>query len=117
MRRLCATTLGFEAVVLLLAIAPTIALGHASGAVAGGLGGGLAVLAIGLAGVVGKPGRGWALIAGSALQAAVIASGVTEPAMYVLGAIFAALWFGGIMLARKWEAVDAVRAAQTGNRG
>jgi hypothetical protein len=36
--------------------------------------------------------------------------------MYVLGAIFAALWFGGIMLARKWEAIDAVRAAQTSNR-
>lgn len=116
MRRLCATTLGFEAVVLLLAIVPTIALGHASGAVAGGLGGGLAVIAIGLAGVVGKPGKGWALVAGSVLQAAVIASGVLEPAMYALGAIFAALWFGGIMLARKWEAIDAARAAQAGHR-
>jgi hypothetical protein len=112
MRRLCATTLGFEAVVLLLAIVPTIALGHASGAVAGGLGAGLAVIAIVAAGVVGKPGKGWALIAGSVLQAAVIASGAFEPAMYVLGVIFAALWFGGILLARKWEAIDAERAAQ-----
>ena len=34
-------------------------------------------------------------------QLGVIACGVLLPAMYVLGAIFAALWFTGIWLARK----------------
>ena len=54
-----------------------------------------------LSGVVGK--RPWALYAGSVFQLAVIACGVLLPTMYVLGAIFAALWFTGIWLARKWE--------------
>ena len=36
-------------------------------------------------------------------QLAVIACGVLLPTMYVLGVIFAALWFTGIWLARKWE--------------
>ncbi len=49
----------------------------------------------------------WALYAGSALQFAVIAAGVVLPVMYVLGVIFAALWFGGIWLARKWESAEA----------
>ena len=55
-----------------------------------------------LAGVVGQR-RGWALYAGSALQLLVIASGVVVPVMYILGVIFAALWFTGIWLARKCE--------------
>ena len=47
---------------------------------------------------------------GSIFQALVIASGVLLSAMYVLGAIFAALWFTGIWLGRKWER-DAVKPA------
>ena len=37
----------------------------------------------------------------------VIASGVLMPAMYVLGVIFAALWFTGIWLGRKWKPPSA----------
>ena len=44
-------------------------------------------------------------------QALVIASGVLLPAMYVLGAIFAALWFTGIWLGRKWERDGVTRRA------
>jgi hypothetical protein len=36
----------------------------------------------------------------------VIAVGVVMPAMYVLGVIFAALWFTGIWLARKVESAN-----------
>jgi hypothetical protein len=54
-----------------------------------------------LSGVVGK--RSWALYAGSVFQFAVVATGVLLPAMYVIGGIFAVLWFTGIWLARKWE--------------
>lgn len=107
MRRLCGTVLGMEAVVVLLCIVPAKVLEHVSGAVAGGIGAGIAVVAILLAGLVGRPGKGWALIAGSVLQLVVIAAGTVLPVMYALGAVFAALWAGGILLARKWEATPA----------
>lgn len=106
MRRLCGTVLGMEAVVVLLAIVPAKVLEHASGGTVGAVGGAIALLAILLAGCVGRPRMGWALYAGSALQLLVIASGVMIPAMYVLGVIFTALWFTGIWLARKVESAD-----------
>ena len=56
-----------------------------------------------IGGVVGRPGMGWALWAGTGLQALVIAAGVVVPAMYVLGVIFAALWVTGIWLVRRHE--------------
>ena len=103
MRRLCSTVLGMEAVIIALAIVPAAVLEHVSGALAGGIGGGLAIAALVIAGFVGRPGKGWALIAGSVLQVVIIAAGVAVTAMYVLGVIFAALWVTGIWLARKWE--------------
>ena len=103
MRQLCASVLGIEAVVLLLAIVPMKVLEHVQGGVAAAVGFGIAVIAILLAGMVGRPRRGWVLYAGSLLQVLVIASGILIPAMYILGVIFAALWFTGIWLARKVE--------------
>jgi hypothetical protein len=103
MRRLCGTVLGMEAVILLLSIVPAATLEHISRGQAAALGGGLALVAVLLAGLVGRPGKGWALIAGSLLQLGIIAGGVVVPALYVLGVIFAALWAAGIWLARKWE--------------
>jgi ABC-type transporter Mla maintaining outer membrane lipid asymmetry ATPase subunit MlaF len=50
-----------------------------------------------------RPGQRWALVAGSLLQAAVIATGVVVPVMYGLGAIFAALWATAIWLARRYQ--------------
>ena len=112
MRRLCSTVLGMEAVILLLAIVPAKVLEHISAGTAALVGGGLALLAILLAGLVGRPRMGWVLYAGSVLQLLVIASGVMIPAMYALGAIFAALWFTGIWLARKVESAQRARGAQ-----
>jgi Protein of unknown function (DUF4233) len=101
MRRLCGTVLAMEAVIALLAIVPAKVLGHTSAGTAAAVCGAVALIAIVLSGVVGK--RPWALYAGSVFQLAVIACGVLLPTMYVLGAIFAALWFTGIWLARRWE--------------
>jgi hypothetical protein len=100
-RQLCGTVLIFEAIVIGLAIPVAIVLEHANRAVAGGVGGGLAVCAVLIGGVVGRPRMAWALVAGTVLQFLVIASGVVVSAMYALGAIFAALWFTGIWLARR----------------
>jgi Protein of unknown function (DUF4233) len=100
-----------EATLVALCIVPAIALEHVSGAMAGGVGGGIAIVAILLAGLIGK--HRWALYAGSVLQLMVIAAGVVLPVMYVLGVVFAALWFGGIRLARKWESADAGSAPTT----
>jgi hypothetical protein len=117
MRRLCSTVLGMEAVILLLAIVPAKTLEHISGGTAALVGGGLALLAILLAGLVGRPRMGWVLYAGSALQLLVIASGVMIPAMYVLGVIFTALWFTGIWLARKVESAQRLREQESASQG
>lgn len=101
MKRLCGTVLIMEAVVVLLAIVPAKTLGHVSGGTVAAVCGAIAVVALLLSGFIGR--RPWALYAGSALQIAVIASGVLVGVMYALGAIFAVLWFTGIWLARKWE--------------
>jgi hypothetical protein len=101
-RQLCGTVLIMEAVVIALAIVPAISLEHLRAGVAGGVGGGLAVCALLLGGLVGR--RAWALWAGSVLQLLVIAAGALVPAMYILGAIFAALWITGIWLARRLQA-------------
>jgi hypothetical protein len=103
MRRLCATVLIFEAIVIGLAIPVAITIEHESHLVAGVAGGVLAGVAVLLAAVVGRPGQGWALVAGSLLQAAVIASGVVVPAMFALGAIFAALWAVAIWLGLRYR--------------
>ena len=103
MRRLCATVLIFETVVIGLAIPVAITIAHAGPAAAGITGGVLAAAAVLLAAFVGRPGQGWALAGGSVLQAAVIATGVVVPVMYGLGAIFAALWVTAIWLARRYQ--------------
>ena len=101
LRQLCGTVLAMEAIIIGLAIPVAIVLEHLSHSVAGGVGGGLALFALVLSGLVGLPGKAWALVAGSVLQVLVIAAGVVVPAMYILGVIFAALWVTGIWLAHR----------------
>ena len=108
MKRLLVTVLSMEAVVVLLAIVPAKQLGHVSGGTAAAVCGGIAVVALLLCGIVGRGKAG--LYAGSVFQALVIACGILISAMYILGAIFAALWFTGIWLGRKWER-DEVKTA------
>lgn len=103
MRRLCATVLILEAVVIGLAIPVAITISHARPAAAGAVWGVLVVAAVAIAAVVGRPGHRWALTAGSVLQAAVIATGIVVPVMYGLGVIFAGLWVTGIWLARRYQ--------------
>ncbi len=103
MRRLCATVLVFEVVVIGLAIPVAITIAHARPVQAGVTGGVLAVAALVLAGLVGRPGQGWALAGGTVLQAAVIATGAVVPVMYGLGVIFGGLWLTAIWLGRRYQ--------------
>ena len=103
MRRLCATVLIFEVVVIGLAIPVAITIGHARPAQAGVVGGVLAVAALVIAGLVGRPGQGWTLAVGSVLQLGITAAGLVVPAMYALGAVFAALWAVAIWLGLRYR--------------
>ena len=100
MKRLCATVLIMEAVVIWLAIPVALAVEHApphDAAVAGVV---LAVIAVALAVLA----RRWlrvTVVGGTVLQALVIATGVIVPVMYFLGAIFAGLWVIGIWLGHR----------------
>ena len=69
----------FEAIVIGLAIPVAITIEHEPHAAAGVAGGVLAAVAVLLAAVVGRPGQGWTLAAGSLLQVAVIAAGAGGP--------------------------------------
>ncbi len=110
LRQLCGTVLAMEAIVIGLAIPVAIVLEHLRHGVAGSVGGGLAVCALLLSGLVGRPRMDWALVAGSVLQVLVIAAGIVVPAMYILGVIFAALWVTGIWLARRLAATPPASA-------
>jgi Protein of unknown function (DUF4233) len=103
MRRLCATVLVFEVVVIGLAIPVAITIAHARPVQAGVTGGVLAVAALVIAGLVGRPGQGWALAGGTVLQVAVIATGAVVPVMYGLGVIFGGLWLTAIWLGRRYQ--------------
>ena len=111
-RQLCGMVLIMEAIVIGLAIPVAIVLEHANHGLAGGIGGGLAVLAVLIGAVVGRPRMGWAVYAGTVLQVLVIAAGVVVPAMYVLGVIFAALWVTGLWLARRYAAPSPAEHSQ-----
>lgn len=116
MRRLCATVLIFEAIVIALAIPVAIKVGHVSGGSAGPAGGGLAGAAVLIAVAVGarslgETGLRVALGLGSLLQLLMIASGVVVPAMYALGVIFTGLWIVAIWLAHTVESREAALAA------
>jgi hypothetical protein len=112
MRRLCATVLVFEAIVIGLAIPVAVKIGHVSAGSAGPAGGALAgaavVIAIGVSvRSTGPPGLRIALVTGSILQLLMIASGALVPVMYALGLIFGVLWTVAILLGRKVERAQA----------
>ena len=101
LRRLLSSVLVFEAIFLVLAIPVAVTIEHLHHGVAFGVGGGLALVAVLLAGLIGR--YRWALAVGTVLQFVIIAAGIEIPALYALGVIFCALWFAGIYMADKLE--------------
>lgn len=117
-RMMCATVLALQCIVLGLSTPVLITIEDVSTATALSVGLGLAVAALVLSGLLRSEG---AYYAGFVLQAAAIALGVVLPAMFVLGAIFAALWTTAYLLGRRiereralWGAHEAAAAPSPG---
>jgi hypothetical protein len=101
-KRLCATVLIMEAIVVALAIPVAVQIDHLAPRSAG-LTGGIAAVAAVLFALLARRLLAATLIGGSLLQVFVIASGSVVPVMYFLGGIFAALWAIGIWLGYRVE--------------
>lgn len=98
MRAIAAAVLVFEGLVVLFATLVALDLTDAEPATLWSLGGGLAAACVLAAGLLRRP---WGYVVGSVLQLAVVAAGFVVPAMFVLGAVFAGLWFLVLHLGRK----------------
>ena len=104
MRRLCASVLGMEAIVVGLFTPVAINTQNVEPAIAATVGLGLALLCVVVIGLLKRP---FAYVAGSLIQVLAIASGLMVPTMFLLGAIFAALWITAIFVARRVEGVTS----------
>ena len=107
MNRIAATLLSIEAVVVALAVPVAINISDVGTGVAWLAGGGVALTCIAGAATVrrGRPGY----VIGTIAQVGAIAIGFVVPTMFVLGAIFALLWF---MLLRIGPEVERAKAAR-----
>ncbi|MCD0452861.1 DUF4233 domain-containing protein [Actinocorallia sp. API 0066] len=100
MRRLLATVLACEAIILGLSIPVAISVADVDGATAGIVGGVLVVLSLVLAGTLR---RRWGVPAATVFQAVVLALGFVVPTMFILGVLFSALWGYAIWLGNRFE--------------
>ncbi|TDC99369.1 DUF4233 domain-containing protein [Nonomuraea deserti] len=100
MRRLGASVLGMEAIVAGLITPVAIGVGGVEPWLAVTVGIGLAVLCVVASGLLKKP---FGYVLGSVVQVLAICTGFLVPAMFFLGAIFAALWITAIIVARRVE--------------
>jgi hypothetical protein len=112
MRVLCATTLLSEFIIIGLGALATMRLSEAPSGVVWAVSGTAMVLCLLLTGRAGRPGTvplGWAL------QIGLIASGFVIPVMFLLGSVFAVLWWASVHFGRRGDAIKAAfeaRAAQ-----
>ena len=106
---MCAAMLTLEAIVLALSVPVMISVEDVDTGLAVGLGLGLAVLCVLTAGLLRRP---WAYVVGHALQLGAICLGFVVPMMFLVGAMFAALWAPAYLLGRKIEADKARWAAE-----
>lgn len=97
MRMLTSSVLIFEAIVVVLAIPVALVTGGAPTGAAWALG----ALAVACAALPAAFRRRWFIGAGWLLQGLLIATGVLVPMMFILGVLFAGLWFTAIHLGSK----------------
>ena len=111
MRGIAASVLVFEGLVVFFATLVALDLSEVDDATLWWTGGSVGVACVVAAGLLG---RRWGYVVGSVLQAFVVAAGLLVPAMFVLGVVFAALWFLALHLGRKVARLEAARATQAG---
>ncbi|MFM1917796.1 MAG: hypothetical protein RJB01_1311 [Actinomycetota bacterium] len=109
MRVLGSSVLGFEAIVVFLAM-PLLAINGAVDSMGAAFGIG-AVIAVGLIGAVGGITKPWGLALGSLLQVVVVGLGFWVPTMWLIGGLFAILWAVAVWQGRK---IDRLRQQGTG---
>ncbi|MDT0307600.1 DUF4233 domain-containing protein [Streptomyces sp. DSM 44917] len=107
MRTLCASTLTFECVVIGLAGLVAMRMTDLSNGVIWAVSGTGMLLCLALCGMLTRPG---AVPLGWALQAALVAAGFVIPAMFLLGAAFAGLWWASVHYGRLIDRLKAARA-------
>ncbi|MFD8698788.1 DUF4233 domain-containing protein [Kitasatospora purpeofusca] len=107
MRTLCSSTLIGEALVVLFAALVAMQLTDVSHGALWTVSGIAMVLCVLLCGMITRPG---AVAVGWALQFGLIASGFVVPTMFVLGVIFAGLWWCSVHYGRR---IDEIKAART----
>jgi hypothetical protein len=103
MRVLGSTVLALEAIVVLLAIPIAINNSNVNATWALIVGFGIALLMLLTIGIITKP---YAVPIGWILQGLAVASGFIVPAMFIVGGIFATLWFFAV---RNGQRVDRAR--------
>ncbi len=101
MRGLASGVLGLEAIVLLLVVPVAVTIFGVDPGV--GIAAGVALIVLCIVAIAGL-GRGWGYPLGWVVQLLAIALGFVVPAMFVLGAIFALLWYLALRIARQVEA-------------
>jgi hypothetical protein len=106
-RVLTSSVLVMEAIVLLLAI-PVAVVAEGRPAAVGWVFAALALVCFVLPGMFR---RSFFIPAGWAVQVAVLATGFLASMMFILGVVFAALWWTALRLGRKAEAAQAGGAA------
>ena len=108
MRAIAAAVLVFEGLVVFFATLVALDLSDVDDGTLWWTGGVLAVACVVAAGLLRRP---LGYVVGSVLQAVVIAAGFLVPAMFLLGAVFAGLWFLALHLGRKVARLEAARSA------
>jgi Protein of unknown function (DUF4233) len=107
-RSFCASVLGLEVFVVWFALLAAVPLTDLPIGPVVGVG---AVLAVACAVTAGLLRYRWAFVVGSALQVALVLSGLVVPLMFFLGAVFLVLW---IVAWRVGGRLDAEKAARGG---
>ncbi len=101
MRVVLMTVLIFEVVVFGLAVPVMIFISDVPGAAAAGFGGATAVLALLAAGLLRRP--PWGYILGWLTQLAGLALGLLTATMFIVGALFAAVWVLAFVLGKRLD--------------
>jgi len=108
MRGLASSVLALEAIVLLLVVPVAVVIFDVDVAV--GATAGVVLIALCVVAIAGL-GRGWGYRLGWVVQALSVALGFVVPVMFVLGGIFALLYYYALRIARDVEAAKAAREA------